>query len=121
MNTDRAQVNLVVLYVPDIEEMKGFLSAYGLSFEQHQHGNGPIHYGCENNGLVLELYPSNTNNPPTHCRLGIQVKSMESAIKATHDIEAKVVSEPKQSPWGIRGVIELPNRMKLELTQNEAP
>lgn len=121
MSKPTVSVNLVVLYVPDIEVMKDWLCAFGLIFETHQHGNGPIHYGCEQDGLVLELYPATDNNPSTHCRLGLQVESASTAIESARKIDARIVIEPKQSPWGIRSVIELPNGMKLELLQVSTP
>jgi hypothetical protein len=46
-----------VLRVDDIEKMRAFLEALGLTFVREKHGSGPEHYSCERNGRVLEIYP----------------------------------------------------------------
>jgi len=121
MSGPQTCVNLIVLYVLDIELTKDWLGEFGLVFDQHQHGNGPIHYGCEHEGLVLEVYPATDKSPVTSCRLGLRVSSIDKAIESAHQINATILVKPKPSPWGIRGVVELPNGIKLELLQTSEP
>lgn len=52
-----AHINLLVIRSPDIDRAVCFYEVLGLSFEKHAHGNGPLHYACESDGFVFEIYP----------------------------------------------------------------
>lgn len=73
-------LNLLVIRASDLEASRAFyaccLSGEGLEFVQEQHGQGPIHYACEDpeNGLVFEIYPASDQFPAsTALRLGFRV------------------------------------------------
>jgi hypothetical protein len=113
----RAKLNLIVLYSEAMGQLRDELSAFGFEFKDHQHGQGPVHYAYEREGLCLEIYPASDNNPSTHSRLGISVESMDDAMEVVASINARIKSPPKESPWGIRAVVQLKSGMKLEITQ----
>ncbi len=46
-----------VLRTNEVEKTLEFYQTLGLTFVQEQHGNGPVHYACESNGNVFEIYP----------------------------------------------------------------
>jgi catechol 2,3-dioxygenase-like lactoylglutathione lyase family enzyme len=66
-------MNLIVYYVKDIEESKGFYEALGLSFILEKHGKGPEHYSTSFGGLVFEIYPCVGDRKPSSIRLGFNV------------------------------------------------
>jgi lactoylglutathione lyase len=54
-------MTVLVLRTPDVERTKEFFSKLGLTFVQEKHGDGPLHYACEYNGEVFEIYPTEKN------------------------------------------------------------
>jgi len=69
-------INLIVIYCNDINLSKGFYECFGISFVEEKHGKGPIHFSCELDGIILELYPKGDNYPSRN-RLGFKVNSLE--------------------------------------------
>ena len=51
-------LNLLVLRCLDLDRSRNFYELFGLSFEQHKHGNGPDHLAHEDERGVFELYPA---------------------------------------------------------------
>ncbi|MFN3165977.1 MAG: hypothetical protein ACE37H_02820 [Phycisphaeraceae bacterium] len=113
----KASFNLIVLYTENRDQLRNEWSAFGLVFKEHRHGSGPIHDACEMDDLCLEIYPASATNPPTHTRLGLTVLDIHTAMKEANKIGAETKLAPKESPWGIRAVIQLQSGIKLELTQ----
>jgi catechol-2,3-dioxygenase len=70
----RLRVGLVVLYTEHLKELRRFYTDLGLSFEEEQHGGGPVHYAATlPDGTVLELYPATTKRPASSVRLGLHI------------------------------------------------
>ena len=112
------RLSLLVLRVPDIERAAEFYTALGLEFTKHSHGNGPEHYAAEMGGMVFELYPLAAEDASTqHTRIGFSLAAPASVIAALEAKGAKVVSPLKDSPWGIRAVIDDPFGHRVEITE----
>lgn len=47
----------IVLYARDPVATRQFYETVGLSFVAEKHGDGPVHYACDFQGIVLEIYP----------------------------------------------------------------
>jgi len=111
-------LNLVVLRVPDIERAADFYSGLGLTFTKHAHGKGPEHYAAELGSMVFELYPQATEDATSrHTRIGFQVGDASATIQLLQEKGGKTISPLKDSPWGLRAVIDDPFGHRLELTQ----
>lgn len=50
-------MEVFVIKTEEVERTLKFFTQLGLNFVQEKHGNGPIHYACEQNGVVFEIYP----------------------------------------------------------------
>jgi len=50
-------LNLLVLRCANIQRSRAFYELFGMAFNQHQHGNGPIHFASEDDSGVFEIYP----------------------------------------------------------------
>lgn len=72
-----ARVVLLVLYAYDIEKTAEFYAALGFAFVRERHGRGPAHYAAEQDGFVLEIYPS--GDPCSPMRLQVDVDDLEEA------------------------------------------
>jgi len=113
-------INLIVLRVADIEAANQFYSALGFSFTKHAHGKGPTHYAAEEGPVVFEIYPQATDGDSTKgVRLGFQVSNIGEMLACAEKHGARILSPAKESPWGLRAVIEDPFGHKIEFTAQE--
>ena len=111
--------NLIVIRAQDIDALVEFYSLLGCEFEKHSHGKGPEHYAHESDAAVFEIYPFIEGGPSTlGVRIGFLVESVDDAVKCmVNSGKGKLVSEPKDSPWGRRAVIDDPEGHRVELLQ----
>jgi lactoylglutathione lyase len=115
------RLNLVVIRVPDIEAARRFYSALGLSFAKHSHGKGPAHYAAEDGPVVFEIYPqTGTEDSTSSVRLGFKVSDVAQIVSCAVNQGAKIISPLKQSPWGLRAVVEDPFGHKIEFIGDTA-
>ena len=111
-------LNLVVLRVPDLERAAAFYSTLGISFLKHSHGKGPEHYAAELGNTVFELYPQLASDASTApVRVGFQVPDAAAMIPHLLKLGGKLISPLKDSPWGLRAVIDDPFGHRVELSQ----
>ena len=112
-------LSLIVIRVSNIDRSAEFYSKLGLSFERESHNGGPEHLACTLGGTVLELYPATDKHSPTQARLGFVVASVEDVIQNCRNDHVEIVSEPRESPWGLRAVVADPDGNRVELTQKQ--
>lgn len=115
--SDDPTLSLVVIRVSDIDRAARFYSAIGLHFEREQHGSGPSHYAAAVGGTTFELYPSSERHPVAPVRLGFTVTSIDATLIELKHAGGRVISEPAESPWGVRAVIDDPDGHRIELSQ----
>jgi len=110
-------LNLVVIYTANLEAAAQFYSTMGLDLTLEKHGRGPEHFSAELAGTVVELYPCTAGKPCGGSRLGFRVSAIEPIVEALRRQSAKVLTEPHDSPWGRRAVVEDFDGNRIELTQ----
>lgn len=111
-------LNLVVLRSKDMARLAEFYMRLGLPLTRHRHGNGPEHFGTETGALIFEIYPQRNDTDETaNVRLGFRVESIETTLAGLQSIGFSMVSEPKNSPWGKRCVIDDIEGHRIELTE----
>ncbi len=118
-------LSLIVIRVADINRSAQFYSALGLQFQHEQHGNGPEHFSTSLGDTDFELYPSTERFPVTSVRLGFTVDSIEAILEIWLQSDrfqnnVKILSEPKDSPWGVRAVVADLDGHRIELIQKTA-
>lgn len=111
--------NLIVIRSKDMDSLAEFYSLLGCNFEKHSHGKGPEHYSHEAEGAVFEIYPQMESKQSTlGVRIGFQVESVDLALEMMKEYgKGEIVSEPNDSPWGRRAVIDDPDGHRIELVQ----
>ncbi len=57
-----ANSKVLVIRAVDMERVLEFFQQLGLEFVEEKHGRGPVHYACDQNGVVFEIYPSAKND-----------------------------------------------------------
>ena len=111
-------LNLVVVRSANPAQLVAFYQALGLTFKQHQHGDGPEHWACEEGAVVFEIYPLREGQTATKSlRLGFRVASVADAVTQATGVGARLVSAPQMSEWGLRAVIADPDGNRVELTE----
>lgn len=111
-------LSLVVIRVPDLEQAAEFYSGLDLKFTKHAHGKGPEHYAAELGTSVFEIYPRSSESDSTQpVRLGFRVASAEETLGMLEAKGGKLISPLKDSPWGLRAVIDDPFGHCIEITQ----
>jgi predicted enzyme related to lactoylglutathione lyase len=101
-----------------MEQAADFYSLLGLEFTMHRHGTGPEHYAAEPGTIVFEIYPrQKESDSSAGTRIGFRVASVDEAIRELEKAGARVVSPPKDSPWGRRAVVDDPDGHRVVLIQ----
>lgn len=112
--------NLIVLRSSDMQKLADFYSNFGMAFTKHRHGKGPEHYGTEDCGIVFEIYSKRNESDRTlDVRFGFEVDDIDGILKKIEPYDYKVISEPKDSPWGRRMVLDDIEGHRIELTQKQ--
>ena len=97
---------LLVLRAGNMEASLSFYRAVGLSLVEEKHGSGPLHYSCQFEGTVLEIYPGAAAQELLDPKsggatmLGFRVASLETALAATEQVGARALTPPKTTAWG---------------------
>jgi predicted enzyme related to lactoylglutathione lyase len=112
-------LTLLVLKTRQVERLRSFYKALGIELAEEQHGIGPIHYAGRVGELVLELYPlpDDGGGVDTTTRLGFSVENLPGTIEATQAAGAPAISQPQDTPWGLRAVVRDPDGRAIELYQ----
>ena len=88
-------LTLLVLRSNDLNAMRDFYQAIGLTFAEEQHGSGPKHLSTRLGDVVLEIYPRRGTAHSTSIRLGFRVDSVDRL----HKKGVTIIEPPHDSPW----------------------
>lgn len=66
----------------------------------------------------MEIYPANSpHEVDDSTRLGFEIDDVESIVGLLRDQGVEVVSDLRQSQWGLRAVVKDPDDRSVELMQ----
>ena len=109
-------LTLVVIRSRDMDKLATFYNALGLSFIKHRHGNGPEHLTATVGETVFEIYPTKAANESTaSTRLGFSVPSLVETLSHLRRLQATILTESSESPFGLRAVVQDFDGHKIEL------
>jgi lactoylglutathione lyase len=109
-------LSLVVIRARDMDRLASFYSALGFHFTRHRHGQGPDHLSSTIGPTVFEIYPAKGDDESTaSTRLGFSVPSLANALGKLRGLEATVLAEPSDTPFGRRAVVKDFEGHKVEL------
>lgn len=112
------RLNLLVIRSLEPSKAVAFYEAIGLHFQGEQHGKGPVHWAAENDGVVVEIYPAESAGEVDRTtRLGFNVEDALSVVAKLREQDVEVVSDLKQTQWGLRAVVKDPDGRSVELVQ----
>ncbi|WP_070138639.1 VOC family protein [Crocinitomix algicola] len=110
-------INLLVIRTSEPELLKYQYEVLGFTFDYHQHGNGPFHYASEQNGFVFEIYPltKSMEKADNSIRLGFDIEDLRNKIVDLENSNWEILSEPKETEWGLTALIQDLDGRKIEL------
>ncbi|HEY6560147.1 MAG TPA: helix-turn-helix domain-containing protein [Polyangiaceae bacterium] len=73
-------MSFVVIRTSDLERSRAFYSTLGLTLNPEKHDNGPLHYSCCMNGIVVEIYPTKRRMTGGG-RFGLRVPAPRTAVE----------------------------------------
>lgn len=113
------RLNLLVIKTDNPELLKAQYEAIGFHFVHHRHGNGPLHYSSEVDGLVFEIYPlpKSVVEADSTTRLGFDVNDLDKVVVALERANWRMVSAPKLTDWGYVAVVEDLDGRRVELKE----
>lgn len=116
-------VSLIVLRAADLDASLAFYQALGLTFQEEQHGRGPLHYSTQCGSLVLEIYPGKPGAAPPRLAagatmLGFAVSDLGEALARVSGLGAKIITPLQETEWGLRAVAADPDGRAVELSQS---
>ncbi len=119
-NPQEMKINLIVLKTNDPESLKKQYELLGLTFEYHNHGNGPFHFSAEVEGLVFEIYPlsNQIQTADNTLRLGFEIKKLEAIITQLQNTSWIVSSHPKLTNRGRVAILQDLDGRKIELKES---
>ncbi|WP_299438272.1 hypothetical protein [uncultured Aquimarina sp.] len=111
------KINLLVIRTDNPEILKTQYEKLGFNFDYHQHGNGPFHYASEQDGFVFEIYPltKSMGKADNSIRLGFEIQELNAKIIDLENSNWKIISEPKETEWGLTALIQDLDGRKIEL------
>jgi lactoylglutathione lyase len=111
-------LKLLVLKTRQVDKLRAFYHALGVDLVEEKHGDGPVHYAGKVGDVVLEVYPlPDGGTADATTRLGFSVERLTEVIQALREAGAVIAGEPKQTAWGLRGVVRDPDGRAVELYQ----
>ena len=112
-------LTLLVLKTRQVEQLRLFYRTVGIELVEEKHGTGPVHFAGRVGDVVIEIYPLPDDGAPvdSSTRLGFAVENLNDVIQALEAIGTKIVTPPKQTPWGIQAVVRDPDGRSVEVTQ----
>lgn len=115
--SDGPSLSLLVIRVSDIARSAQFYSALRITFQREHHPRGPEHYAAALGEMVFEIYPASERYPVTNTRLGFTVDAIDSVLNKWRSAGTEILSEPTESPWGLRAVVADPDGHRVELLE----
>ena len=112
-------LNLLVIRSAQPAQAAAFYGLFLPDFDYHRHGKGPMHYACELDGFVFEIYPlsAQQSQPDTFTRLGFGVTQLDDILTKIELAGYSILEPAKNSPWGYRAVVQDVDGRKVELVQ----
>lgn len=110
-------LQLLVLRTGEPGRLVDFYKLFGLTFDHHQHENGPFHYSTMMDQLVFEIYPlaKEQNQPDKNLRLGFAIDDFDKVISKLKNLNVQFLMQPEKTDFGFMTIIADPDGRKIEL------
>ena len=112
-------LTLLVLRTRQVKQLRLFYRTLGIELAEEQHGKGPVHFAGWAGDVVIEVYPLPDDGSlvDSATRLGFAVENLAEVVQMLQGIGTKIVTESKETVWGLQTVVRDPDGRAVELTQ----
>ena len=110
------KLNMIVLRTTRMETLRAFYDALGLQFVEEQHDNGPVHYACELDSVVIEIYPT-TKSDTDSTMLGFDVESLDIVLANLQAVGLLPDLPPDAAEKGVCTFLD-PDGRRVRLTES---
>lgn len=110
-------LSLLVVRTEQVAALLDFYCRLGLRFVEERHGNGPPHHSAQLDDTVFEIYPAiKPGDVDAATRLGFRADDPMAIVEQLRVAGTPIMSEPKQTEWGMRAVVRDPDGRAIEIT-----
>ena len=113
-------VGSLVLFTPQVRVCRAFYRALGLPLEDEVHEEGPPHAACDVGGVHVARYEAPAGRAPDKgaggaSLLGFTVDDVDAVFARLRALDAPVIWEPRDMPWGRTAQVRDPDGRPVEL------
>lgn len=123
-NRTMTELSSLVLFTGHIEQAREFYRAVGLSLDDEDHGDGPVHSAADVSGIHFALFdakPASGRAPQWRDAgssfPGFYVTSLDDTVAALIAQGAPVLVPHQVRDWGCRAIVEDPDGRPVEINQ----
>jgi predicted enzyme related to lactoylglutathione lyase len=117
-NSLSSSLGLLVIRSDDLERAAEFYSAIGLQLVKHSHPPCGVHYSTTNSPCVFEICQREEGqSPTTSVFFGINVESIDNALRLVPDKGGRIKAAAKDSDWGRMATVSDPDGHSLMLIE----
>jgi len=115
-----SRINLIVIRSIEPSRTVNFYKMLGLDFHEEQHGSGPVHWAADLDGVIMEIYVAKSaEEVNVTTRLGFDVNDAASVLNTLRLSDVEIISDLKQTTWGLRAVVRDSDGRSVELLQRD--
>ena len=105
------------------EQAVAFYRALGVPLDGEDHEGGPLHWAADLGEVHLAVHDARNSAAGSRYRQsgsafgGLFVDSLDDAVEALASIDAPIIQEHQERPWGCRIIAEDPDGRAFEVNQ----
>lgn len=118
------RIDALILHAREPARTVAFYRALGLALEEEHHGDGPVHWACDQGGAHIAVFPADVSGlsaadlSAPGLKFGLRVRSVDEAMAAGVAAGGTIARPADTAPWGRSGVLRDPDGRLVELNQD---
>jgi lactoylglutathione lyase len=120
------EISSLVLFTGNVERARAFYGAIGIDLEAEDHGDGPVHYATDIDGVHFAIFGAEASDgraprlrEPGSSFPGFYVPSLDDTVAALASLGAPVLAGHQVRDWGCRAIVEDPDGRPVEINQRD--
>ena len=119
------ELGALILFSANLDRAVSFYRALGLPLESEDHEDGPKHFACELGPTHFAIFEGDPGTTPSFRSAGssmpgFAVDSIEEAHTTMKNLQAAIIQEPTEYPWGPRMLVKDPDGRTVEIFERRS-